>query len=53
MNYFDDMIEELCIPIFMKLDDPGTNSTTVTQDIWNQSQFDQCSENAMRFGNPV
>ena len=33
VNYFDDMIEELGIQIFMKLNDIGTNPAIITQDI--------------------
>ena len=37
----------------MKLDDPGTNFTSITWNIWNQPQFDQCSKNIARIGNPI
>ena len=33
MNYFDDIIEELGIPDFEKLDNPGTNFTPVNRDL--------------------
>ena len=39
VNYFDDMIEELSIPISWNWNNPGANFTLVDRNFWNQPQF--------------